>query len=97
MVRAIRIALKGFALGVCDDAVEIGGRLHAETSGPSLRAEASLHAPAHFVMWDGFATIERSQPFGDLLPEPRVVLEVTGDEFLHYLLFSLTRLRGKLV
>ena len=31
-----------------------------------------------------------SQSFGDLLPEPRVVLKVTGDEFLHYLLFSLT-------
>ncbi|HEY5176029.1 MAG TPA: hypothetical protein VII95_10760, partial [Terriglobales bacterium] len=67
-----------------------------ETSGPSLRPEPSFHTPTHFIVTNGFAAVQRSQPCSDLIAEPRVVFQVVGKQFLHYLLRALAGLGSDL-
>lgn len=51
----------------------------------------------YFFVRDRFASIQRCETFPNLLPEPLVVIEVTGNQFLHNLVRPFTCLGSDLV
>ena len=80
---------------ILDDSREVNGGFRRPTNAHEdgiSRTEDALHPQAHFLVRNRLALVQRRESFRNLLPEPFIMFEMTGDKFLHYLVRALASL-----
>jgi len=93
----MRSAAEGFWAPVLDDPCEINRGFPRPANAHGDRAQESkdaLQAPAHFFVRIRVASVPRHPAFPNLLPEPFVAVELTGNQFPHNLIRFRFRIRS---
>ena len=94
MLRAMRSAAEGFCTRMYSI---IPAKSAADSGDPRSGAEVALHLVTHFLVRDGFASIQWRETLPNLFPEPLVVIKVAGNQLLHNLVRLFTCLGSDLV